>query len=64
MKTNLSSGAPETNGKSKKRKKLTPFVLLRAATTTVVFGIPLVISTTTMLGYGIYRAFKKLKSIT
>jgi len=43
------------------KRKLTPFTVLKAATTIIVFGIPLVVGTTTLLGYGILRALKRLK---
>jgi hypothetical protein len=33
----------------------------RAATAIVVFGIPLVVSTATVLGYGAYSLYKRLK---
>jgi len=34
---------------------------IRAATTIIVFGIPLAIATGVMVGYGICKAYKKLK---
>ncbi|GEM_PF-774036 len=42
-------------------KKITPLDLVRAATTVVVFGIPLIAGAAAVLGYGAYKAFKKLK---
>ena len=48
-------------GDKQKPKKITPFDLIRAATTVIVFGIPLIAGAAAVLGYGAYRAFKKLK---
>jgi hypothetical protein len=48
-------------GDKQKPKKITPFDLIRAATTVIIFGIPLIAGTTAILGYGVYKAFKKLK---
>ncbi len=42
-------------------KKITPLDLVRAATAVVVFGIPLIAGAAAVLGYGAYKAFKKLK---
>jgi hypothetical protein len=44
-----------------KPKRITPFDLLRAASTIVVFGIPLIVGTAAILGYGAYKAYEKLK---
>lgn len=48
-------------GDKQKPKKITPLDLVRAATTVVVFGIPLIAGAAAVLGYGAYKAFKKLK---
>lgn len=45
----------------KRPKKITPLDLIRAATTVIVCGIPLIAGATAILGYGVYKAFKKLK---
>ncbi|MDD5009258.1 MAG: hypothetical protein PHU49_11565 [Syntrophorhabdaceae bacterium] len=50
----------EPDGK-RKSKKITPFDMIRAASTIVVFGIPLIAGTAAVLGYGAYKAFQKLK---
>ena len=44
-----------------KSKKITPVDLIRAISTIIVFGIPLIAGTTAIFGYGVYKAFKKLK---
>jgi hypothetical protein len=35
---------------------------IRAITAIVVFGVPLVTGTATLLGYGIYKAYKRITS--
>lgn len=35
---------------------------IRAITSIVVFGIPLVTGTATLLGYGVYKAYKRITS--
>jgi hypothetical protein len=50
----------EPDGKQKS-KKITPVDLIRAVSTIIVFGIPLIAGTTVILGYGAYKAFQKLK---
>jgi hypothetical protein len=54
---------PVANEPDRKQKpgKITPFDLIRAISTIIVFGVPLVAGTTAILGYGIYTVFKKLK---
>ncbi len=47
--------------KKPKASKITAFDLIRAASTIIVFGIPLIVGTTTILEYGIYKAYKRLK---
>lgn len=42
-------------------KKITPFDMVRAATTVIVFGVPLIVGTAAILGYGAYKAYEKLK---
>lgn len=34
--------------------------VIRAVTSIVVFGVPLVTGTATLLGYGIYKAYKRI----
>ncbi len=34
--------------------------VIRAVTTIVVFGVPLVTGTATLLGYGFYKAYKRI----
>jgi hypothetical protein len=51
------------NGQRKGPKKIaTVAKAVRAITTIVVFGIPLVTGTVTLLGYGIYEAYKRMIS--
>ncbi len=45
--------------KKSKSKKITPFDVVRAVSSTIVFGIPLIVSTATIVGYGLYKIFKK-----
>ena len=47
--------------KRPKQSKITTFDLIKATSTIIVFGIPLIVGTTTILGYGIYRIYKRLK---
>lgn len=42
-------------------KRITPFDLIRAASTLIVFGIPLIVGTAAILGYGAYKTYEKLK---
>ncbi len=53
----------DTTPESKKPEasKITAFDLIRAASTIIVFGIPLIVGTTTIFGYGIYKVYKRLK---
>jgi hypothetical protein len=51
------------NGQGKGQKKIaTVTKAIRALTTVVVFGIPLVTGTVTLLGYGIYEVYKRMTS--
>jgi hypothetical protein len=51
------------NGQGKGSKKIaTAIKTIRAITAIVVFGIPLVTGTVTLLGYGIYEAYKRMTS--
>ncbi|MCX5816653.1 MAG: hypothetical protein NTX75_10520 [Proteobacteria bacterium] len=34
---------------------------IKAVSTIIIFGVPLIVGTATILGYGAYKAFKKLK---
>ena len=54
------SGEP-ANGQGRESKKIaTVTKAIRAVTAIVVFGIPLVTGTITLLGYGIYEAYKRV----
>jgi hypothetical protein len=56
------SGEP-ASGQGKGSKKIaTVTKAIRAITAIVVFGIPLVTGTVTLLGYGIYEAYKRMTS--
>ena len=56
------SGEPP-NGQGKGPKEIaTATKAIRALTAIVVFGIPLVTGTVTLLGYGIYEAYKRVTS--
>ncbi len=49
------------NGQEKRSKKLaTAAKAIRAITAIVVFGIPLVTGTVALLGYGVYKASKRI----
>ena len=51
------------NGQGTGSKKIaTVTKAIRAITAIVVFGIPLVTGTVTLLGYGIYEAYKRMTS--
>jgi hypothetical protein len=51
------------NGRGKGSKRIaTVTKAVRAITTIVVFGVPLVIGTATLLGYGVYEAYKRMTS--
>ena len=41
-------------------KVATAAKVIRAVTAIVVFGVPLVTGTATLLGYGIYKAYKRI----
>ncbi len=49
------SGQEEASGKIGTAAKA-----IRAITAIVVFGIPLVTGTATLLGYGVYKAYKRI----
>jgi len=50
-----------TNGQEKRSKKIvTAAKAIRAITAVVVFGVPLVTGTATLLGYGVYKAYKRM----
>ena len=56
-------GEPPNNGQGKGPKEIaTVTKAIRAITAIVVFGIPLVTGTVTLLGYGIYEAYKRMTS--
>ena len=56
------SGEP-ANGQGKESKKIaTVTKAIRAITAVVIFGIPLVTGTVTLLGYGIHEAYKRMTS--
>jgi hypothetical protein len=51
------------NGLEKGSKKIaTAAKAIRAITAIVVFGVPLVTGTATLLGYGVYKAYKGITS--
>ncbi|MCX5811143.1 MAG: hypothetical protein NT178_01155 [Proteobacteria bacterium] len=56
--TSISINEPDNKQKS---RKITPLDLARAISTIIVFGIPLIASTTAIIGYGIYKIYKKIK---
>ncbi len=41
--------------------KITPLNIVRAVSSTIIFGIPLFIASSTIVGYGINKACKALK---
>ena len=54
------SGEP-ANGQGKGSKKIaTATKAIRAITAIVVFGVPLVTGTATLLGYGIHKAYRRM----
>lgn len=55
------AGADEPDDKQRRPKRITPFDLARAATTVIVFGIPLIVGTAAIIGYGAYKAYERLK---
>ena len=50
------SGQEKVSGKIATATKV-----IRAVTAIVVFGVPLVTGTATLLGYGAYKAYKRIK---
>ena len=54
--------AEPANGQGKGSKTAAVTKAIRAVTAIVVFGIPLVTGTVTLLGYGIYEAYKRVTS--
>jgi hypothetical protein len=49
------------DGAEKEPKKIaTAAKAFRAVTAVVVFGIPLITGTATLLGYGVYKAYKRI----
>jgi hypothetical protein len=55
---NIKINEPDSKRKS---RKITPVDFARAISSIIVFGIPLLAGTTAIIGYGIYRIFKKIK---
>jgi hypothetical protein len=53
-------GTDEPDDKQR-TKKITPFDMVRAASTVIIFGVPLIVGTAAILGYGAYKAYEKLK---
>jgi hypothetical protein len=49
-------------GKKGSKRIATVTKTVRAVTAVVVFGIPLAAGTVTLLGYGIYQAYKRITS--
>jgi hypothetical protein len=53
--------AERASGQRKGSKKVATAVkAVRAITAIVVFGVPLITGTATLLGYGVYNAYKRL----
>ncbi len=62
---NYSSGRHRPGEPSSKQRKAsgkigTAAKAFRAITAIVVFGVPLVAGTVTLLGYGVYKAYKRI----
>ena len=53
------SGGPAAGDKGR-AGRLTVTTAIRAATAIIVFGIPLVVGTATVVGCGVYKAYKRL----
>ena len=56
------SGEPANEQVKGSKRIATATKTIRAITAIVVFGIPLVTGTVTLLGYGIYEAYKRMTS--
>jgi hypothetical protein len=54
-----SSGGADGQGKGSK-KIATAAKVVRAITSIVVFGVPLIAGTTALLGYGIHKAYRRM----
>jgi hypothetical protein len=54
------SGEPANGQQEGSGKIATASKAIRAITAIVVFGVPLVTGTATLLGYGVYKAYKRL----
>lgn len=54
------SGEPIDRQRRGPKKFATAAKAIRAVTAIVFFGIPLVIGTATLLGYGIHKAYKRI----
>ena len=55
--------AESTSGQGKASGKIaTAAKTIRAITAIVVFGVPLVTGTATLLAYGVYKAYKRMTS--
>jgi hypothetical protein len=53
--------AEPVNGQGKGSKKIaTAAKAVRAITAIIVFGVPLITGTATLLGYGVYKAYKRM----
>ena len=56
------SGEPANGQREGSKRIATVTKAIRSVTAIVVFGIPLVTGTVTLLGYGIYEAYKRMTS--
>lgn len=54
------SGEPAKGQQEQSGKFATAAKAIRALTAIVVFGVPLVTGTATLLGYGVYKAYKRI----
>ncbi|HME42056.1 MAG TPA: hypothetical protein VKF36_03135 [Syntrophorhabdales bacterium] len=58
---NRRAGEPGSGQEKASGKIATATKAIRAITAIVVFGVPLVTGTATLLGYGVYKAYKRIK---
>lgn len=55
----IDASGPSADGREKRRDRSAPMAkAFRAATAVVVFGVPLLVGTAAVLGYGVYKAYK------
>jgi hypothetical protein len=63
LKTSPGEGLPGGETRDRERKPdrpVTATMLVRATVATIVFGIPLVVGTATVAGYGLWSLYKRL----